>query len=256
MEGGLLSVPTCSILLGCGSDVGLFSGDFFPPTQIEPVQTLNVVGPGMPRLAAVDLQAVHRRPLSAHEAERWSWLIGALVRSRGLGQRLRALHFCIVGVGRTGSLLAQTLAKHGARHLSLIDPDRVELHNLDAMDAVTEQDLGRLKVEVVAEHPHRELLQTQVAILPGSVLTTEARMLIKRQMYWWVWTMRARAWRLDSSPRATGNSGLTSGSVSSTSNPIRGQLITNNQQASLCAGWERMCDSLFLVTAVCCVGAV
>ena len=46
--------------------------------------------------------------------------------------------------------------------MNLIDPDVLELHNLDAMDAVTECDLGRLKAEAIAENLKRDLPHVQI----------------------------------------------------------------------------------------------
>jgi tRNA A37 threonylcarbamoyladenosine dehydratase len=89
---------------------------------------MKIVGPGMRRLPAVDFQALQQRTVSSQDAERWSRLIGALG-GQDVWQRLISLSFCIIGTGRTGSLVATTLAKHGVRSLNLIDPDIVERHN-------------------------------------------------------------------------------------------------------------------------------
>jgi hypothetical protein len=48
-------------------------------------------------------------------------------------------------------MVATSLARMGIRRLTLIDPDRLELHNLDAMEGATEKDLGRFKVLSVQE---------------------------------------------------------------------------------------------------------
>lgn len=178
MEGDLPAAPTCSILLGSGEDVGLFTGIFSVRDQIEPVHQMKVVGPGMRQLAAVDFQALHRRAISPEAAERWSRLIGALG-GQEVWQRFTSLSFCIIGTGRTGSLVATTLAKQGVRTLSLIDPNVVESHNLDAMDAVNERDIGRFKAEAIAENLKRDLPHVQITALPQSVMTAEARMLVK-----------------------------------------------------------------------------
>jgi hypothetical protein len=47
--------------------------------------------------------------------------------------------------------MALALARLGVQHLTLIDPDRLELHNLGEMLGVTPTDLGRPKVEAVAD---------------------------------------------------------------------------------------------------------
>jgi hypothetical protein len=178
MEGDLPAAPTCSILLGSGEDVGRFTGIFSARGQIVPVEAMKVVGAGISRLAAVDFAARPAHPVTAADAERWSRLIGALG-GPDVWQRFTALRYGLIGTGRTGSLVAQTLSKSGVHALSLIDPDVLELHNLDAMDAVTADDLGRLKAEAIAAHLHHDAPHAQITALPYSVLTRQARQAIK-----------------------------------------------------------------------------
>ncbi|HPE70935.1 MAG TPA: ThiF family adenylyltransferase [Candidatus Competibacter sp.] len=116
----------------------------------QPVRRLRLVGRGMHCLSLTEPAEVAPDPA---DSDRWSRVIGAL--SLPVWQRLRGLHYAVIGVGRAGSLLATSLARLGARRLTLIDPDRVEPHNLDAMDGVYPADVGRFKVEVVAEHLRR-----------------------------------------------------------------------------------------------------
>jgi len=66
-------------------------------------------------------------------------------------QRLVGLRLAVIGVGRTGSLVATTLARLGCQHLILIDPDRIEPHNLGEMDSARWTDVSRYKVEAVVE---------------------------------------------------------------------------------------------------------
>jgi molybdopterin/thiamine biosynthesis adenylyltransferase len=94
-------------------------------------------------------------------------------------QRLTHLRFALVGAGRTGSLVATSLAQVGVRWLALIDPDRLEEPNLDAMDSVTFSDVGRFKVETLAGNLTREYPWTEFHPLPRSVLTSEAIALLK-----------------------------------------------------------------------------
>jgi len=61
-----------------------------------------------------------------------SW-IGRLIGALGgadVWDRLTGLHYTLVGLGRTGSLVAHTLARRGARRLTLIDPDAVSYTHL------------------------------------------------------------------------------------------------------------------------------
>lgn len=110
----------------------------FPDTRID---NLRVIGPGLHRVARDPIaEAIH--------GEAFSRLRGALG-SEAL-ETLQSLRVAIVGCGRIGSLLASSLARLHVAELTLIDPDNVEGHNLDAMDGVSASDIGRRKVHAVA----------------------------------------------------------------------------------------------------------
>jgi len=69
-----------------------------------------------------------------------------------IGQRrLRSLIVGVVGVGGTGSLVAQQLAHLGVRQIIFVDPDAVERSNLNRLVGATPQDVGRTKVDVCAD---------------------------------------------------------------------------------------------------------
>lgn len=86
------------------------------------------------------------------------------------------LRFGIVGCGGTGSAVASLLVRLGARQVVLIDPDTVELSNLNRLHFSTQRDanLKRLKVEVVAEAMADIGTRTCVARVPRNVATAEA----------------------------------------------------------------------------------
>jgi hypothetical protein len=104
--------------------------------------SLRLIAPGLPELGAGTL------PEPFPDAERWSRTAGAL--GEHAWQRLCQLHYLLVGCGRNGSLLAHALVRMGARRLSLIDPDTVELANLDG-DGYLPDHLGAPKAEALAE---------------------------------------------------------------------------------------------------------
>jgi hypothetical protein len=85
--------------------------------------------------------------------ERWSRTAGAMGRKAWSGLRTQTVS--IVGCGRSGSTVAQMVALLGVRKIVLVDHDRVEQTNLDAMPGLNESDVGRYKVEVVAEQTSR-----------------------------------------------------------------------------------------------------
>jgi len=64
---------------------------------------------------------------------------------------LRGAHAVVIGLGGVGSAAASGLVATGIGHLHCVDFDCVELSNLNRQLLFTEQDLGRVKVDVVAE---------------------------------------------------------------------------------------------------------
>ena len=62
-------------------------------------------------------------------------------------QQLLASHVLIVGLGGLGCPAALYLASSGVGRISLVDPDRVELSNLQRQIAHGQADIGRFKVE-------------------------------------------------------------------------------------------------------------
>ena len=68
---------------------------------------------------------------------------------------LASLRIGVVGLGSVGSMIAEALARIGATDILLVDADRVEEHNLDRLLYATEHDIGRFKVDMVAERLRR-----------------------------------------------------------------------------------------------------
>jgi molybdopterin/thiamine biosynthesis adenylyltransferase len=84
---------------------------------------------------------------------------------------LARLRIGIVGLGSVGALVAEALARMGCTRFVLIDFDRVEPHNLDRLVIATEDDIGRLKVEVAGDRIRRVATAEQVDVreIPFSV---------------------------------------------------------------------------------------
>jgi len=80
-------------------------------------------------------------------------------------KRLIGLRYGIIGLGRTGSSLTLSLGRIGTHSLTLVDPDIIESHNLGEMQGVTDADIGRPKVEAVADFL-RTLLSSHSEIVP------------------------------------------------------------------------------------------
>ena len=69
------------------------------------------------------------------------------------GQKtIEALKIGIVGVGGTGSLVAESLSRAGVKDILLIDHDVVEESNLTRIFGAFVGDIGKSKVDVVASH--------------------------------------------------------------------------------------------------------
>ena len=66
------------------------------------------------------------------------------------GRRVPAVAAAVFGCGRTGSLVAASLRRFGARRITLIDPDTLEPHNISEMNGVRVNDVGQPKARVVA----------------------------------------------------------------------------------------------------------
>lgn len=113
------------------------------------IHQLNLVGPGM---HAVPLAPAPERRIGQGDpsrTERWSRTVAAL--GPDGWDRLSRLHYAIVGVGRSGSIVADAVACGWGGRLTLIDPDLLEPHNLGEMVAVGAADLGKPKAEAVAD---------------------------------------------------------------------------------------------------------
>lgn len=70
-------------------------------------------------------------------------------------KRMARLKVGVVGVGSVGAMVAESLARMGFTSLTLIDPDRVELHNLDRLLYAGAGDVGTSKVRLVERHVRR-----------------------------------------------------------------------------------------------------
>jgi len=149
---------------------------------IEPLDRILLVGAGMHVLKAFSLSPPPWSPpwtggklgegMGVRGASpRFSRTIGAL----GIRpwRRLTSLRVTVIGCGRSGSIAATTLARLGVRALTLIDPDVVEEHNLAEMDGVSNADIGRVKVEALADFLQAHCASTemplQITTVPQSI---------------------------------------------------------------------------------------
>src|SRR5512135_2373965 len=82
------------------------------------------------------------------------YLHEGMYRGKEVLNKLGQLSLTLCGVGALGSLLADNLARQGFRHLTAIDDDRVELHNVGTQ-LYRQEDVGAFKVDVLRGHCFR-----------------------------------------------------------------------------------------------------
>ncbi len=70
-------------------------------------------------------------------------------------ERLARAHVAIIGVGGVGSWIAEALARSGVGRLTLIDMDDICITNTNRQLPALDGEIGRLKVEVIAERMRR-----------------------------------------------------------------------------------------------------
>ena len=69
----------------------------------------------------------------------------------GVQEGIQRLRIGIVGVGSVGSIVAESLARLGVTEVVLIDPDRLEAHNLDRFIFGTRSQIGEFKVRAAKQ---------------------------------------------------------------------------------------------------------
>jgi molybdopterin/thiamine biosynthesis adenylyltransferase len=85
-------------------------------------------------------------------------------------EALSKARVAVVGLGGLGSFVALELAYLGVGHLTLIDPDRIELNNLNRLIGAGPDDVGRHKVDVF-----RQVIER---LAPGVAVTAVAAPLL------------------------------------------------------------------------------
>src|SRR5258708_1100443 len=100
------------------------------------------------------------------------------------GQRLlHALRVAIVGLGGTGSLIAQQLVHLAVQQFILVDPHVLEATNLNRVANAAPSDVGRAKVEVAAKYIETIAKGATVVRVKGDVIQTKiARVLLNADL--------------------------------------------------------------------------
>lgn len=90
------------------------------------------------------------------------------------GQRaIQKLRVAIVGLGGTGSIVAQELVHLGVRDFILIDPDTVDETNLNRVANATKVDIGRPKIEVARRYVCAVNENALVEVIEGDIVRTK-----------------------------------------------------------------------------------
>jgi molybdopterin/thiamine biosynthesis adenylyltransferase len=116
-------------------------------------------------------------PVHSENSERFDRQIRAFGRA---GQdTLRGMRVGVVGLGGTGSVVLQELCYLGVKNFLLIDPDIVELSNLNRLAGATPDSVGRAKVDVARRWslqicPDAQVEAVQDSVLKASVARTLA----------------------------------------------------------------------------------
>jgi tRNA A37 threonylcarbamoyladenosine dehydratase len=78
-------------------------------------------------------------------------------------------HFCVVGIGGVGSWAAESLARNGIGHLTLVDLDDVCISNINRQIHALTDTVGLSKVEVMAERIKKINPDCQINIIEDFV---------------------------------------------------------------------------------------
>ncbi|MGH9400647.1 MAG: HesA/MoeB/ThiF family protein [Terriglobia bacterium] len=84
--------------------------------------------------------------------------------------RLRA---GVIGAGSVGGMIAESLARTGFEDITLVDFDIIKKHNLDRLNYATARDVGRLKVEALAEFLRERATASTFRVAPVAAAVYE-----------------------------------------------------------------------------------
>ena len=133
---------------------------FLPHGGISPVNIVSVTGDDI-LLWPSGLESLGEIPEFAHRH--------AQAFGHGTFQKLRPLQIAVIGASGTGSIVIEQLARLGVGHLVIVDPDRIERRNLNRILNARERDIGRSKVEVLAEAVAQMGTETKVTAIAGDL---------------------------------------------------------------------------------------
>ena len=79
-------------------------------------------------------------------------------------RKIARLGVGIVGVDSVGSMISETVARMGMTEITLIDRDRIKVHNLDRLVKAGSDKKGKQKVDVASRYAKRAASAKEVRI--------------------------------------------------------------------------------------------
>ncbi len=140
-----------AVLVFSTNDRSLWTGLLSHEGVTHPIANVKIVGRGMLHLNEQTTEGDGDTApwLDTQSLDRGSRTMGAL--GEAITRRIRKTHVVLIGCGRSGALASWHFVGLGVPRLTLVDPDHLELHNLDGMPAFTTTDVGRAKVDILAK---------------------------------------------------------------------------------------------------------
>ncbi len=135
--------------------------------RFTPVQSVLIVGDDL-RVFHHDIVCDGALGLVPGFAERTAQAFGA-----GTTAALRRLSVAVVGASGTGSPVVEMLVRLGVGEIILVDPDLVEERNLNRILNATRADIGRPKVEDLADAIRRMGLGTRVVPVQSTLFDAD-----------------------------------------------------------------------------------
>jgi molybdopterin-synthase adenylyltransferase len=119
------------------------------------------------------------KELSGDEVQRYSRQI--MLEEIGFTgmEKLRNATVCVVGAGGIGNPVATLLCAMGVGKLRIIDRDVIEISNLHRQHLYSEDDIGKVKVEVAAERLQKINPAVQIEAMPISVTKYNAESVVE-----------------------------------------------------------------------------
>ena len=100
--------------------------------------------------------------------------------------RLKQSHVFLAGVGGVGSFAAEALARAGVGTLTLLDHDCIDITNLNRQLHATQDTVGQLKIEVMAQRIASINPEIQVHCLPEFLLPDNVADILDGQNYQYI----------------------------------------------------------------------